>query len=182
MSLISERTGLAQVFNSPHAPLLPLLGVVMLFMVVWIGVHLFLVLPAQQRVMSLEKDWMTARARLIQHKQAKRILQELTHVMKQFPVKEDFIPLALGITDEAKNNQVHLPSLSYRVEPSTGGVASKGVFQGAVKGRYQDLRRFIHQLETAEELLFIEDLDVVPAGGRKNDLVTFRMRIATYLR
>lgn len=178
----SESTERVSLFQNHFVPLLPLTGLVLVGMVAWLGVHLFLVLPAKARVMNLEKDWAVARERFIQHKNAKRIHQELTEVMNQFPVKEDFIPLALGITDEAKRNQVHLPSFSYRVEPATGGVASKGVFQGAVKGQYQHLRRFIHQLETADELLFIEDLDVVPSGLKSSDLVTFRMRIATYLR
>ncbi len=182
MNFNLEQFGVAQLWKSPHAHLFPLFGGVVFFMVVWLIVHVALVLPAKERVGDLEREWAAVRERLIQHKQAKRIHEEIMQVMRQFPVKEDFIPLALGITDEAKNNQVQLPSFSYQVESSKGGIASKGVFKGAVKGRYQDLRRFIHQLETAEELLFIEDLDVVPAGGRENDMVTFRMRIATYLR
>jgi Tfp pilus assembly protein PilO len=49
-------------------------------------------------------------------------------------------------------------------------------------GRYEDLRRFIYGLETAEELVFIEDLELTRSGGAQDSLLTFNIRIATYLR
>ena len=49
-------------------------------------------------------------------------------------------------------------------------------------GRYEDLRRFIYGLETAEELLFIEDLELTRSGGSQDTPLTFNIRIATYLR
>ena len=73
-------------------------------------------------------------------------------------------------------------SLSYRVETPSGKLATKAIFEGSATGRYQDLRRFIRELELAEELLFIEDLDVVRADTQLERKVTFKMRIATYLR
>ena len=43
--------------------------------------------------------------------------------------------------------------------------AKKAVLQGTVTGRYEDLRRFLYNLESAEELLFIEDLNLIRSGN-----------------
>jgi Tfp pilus assembly protein PilO len=62
------------------------------------------------------------------------------------------------------------------------GHTSKGVLQGSMSGRYEDLRRFIYDLETAEELLFIEDLELSRSVGHQDQNLTFNIKIATYLR
>ena len=180
MSLVTEI--IARLLKQPYAPLIPLLLLVGLLGVLFIGLHLFMVVPAQDRLARLEADWQTARHRLAQHVEAKKIQGDLAQVLAIFPEKRDFAPLALGITDEAKRNRVSLPALTYRVEKPEAGLAAKAVFQGSVTGRYEDLRRFIHHLETAEELLFIEDLNVVGSPGRHNESVTCTIRIVTYLR
>ncbi len=178
----SDSDIVSRVIYHPFSPLIPMACMVVVLAITLAGIHLFLVFPAEKRVANLEGDWTAARDRLVHHREAKKIRDDLTQVLAVFPAQEDFVPLALGITDEAKRNRVGLPSLSYQVEPQKGELATKAFFRGAVKGRYEDLRRFIHQLEVAEELLFIEDLDVARSGGQQRDPVTFNMRIATYLR
>ena len=49
-------------------------------------------------------------------------------------------------------------------------------------GHYEDLRRFLYNLESAEELLFIEDLNLVRSGNVQDHQLTFNIRISTYLR
>lgn len=172
----------ASLLRQPFVPLLPTIALVVLLLATLGGIHLFLVMPAQQRVAQLHKEWQDARHRFVQHVEAKRTLHDLAEVLRIIPVKQGFVPLALGITEEARRNNVVLPSLSYRVAPSTGKLATKAVFEGAATGRYADLRRFIREIELAEELLFIEDLDVVRAGNQQERKVTFKMKLATYLR
>lgn len=96
--------------------------------------------------------------------------------------REDFAPLALGITEEAKRDRITMPALSYKTEPTVVANTSKGLLQGPLTGRYEDLRRFIHNLETADELLFIEDLELTRSGDLRDDALTFNIKIATYLR
>ena len=169
-------------WRQPVMPLIPTILLVVALILVLAGIHLSLVMPAQQRVTQLQAEWKAARQRFVQHVEAKRTMQDLAEVLRIIPAKQEFVPLALGITKEATRNNVVLPSLSYRVEPPKGELASKAVFEGAATGRYADLRRFIHELELAQELLFIEDLDVVRAETRRGRRVTFKVRIATYLR
>jgi len=98
------------------------------------------------------------------------------------PVERDFAPLALGITEEAKRDRVILPELSYKTEPTPVANTSKGVLQGTMTGRYEDLRRFLYDVETAEELVYIEDLELVPSDAQQDQTLTFNIKIATYLR
>ena len=58
---------------------------------------------------------------------------------------------------------------------------SKGVLQGTMSGRYEDLRRFLYDLETAEELVYIEDVDLVRTSTPQDQL-TFNIKIVTFLR
>jgi Tfp pilus assembly protein PilO len=50
-----------------------------------------------------------------------------------------------------------------------------------MSGRYEDLRRFLYDIETADELVYIEDVDLVPSPGQLDNL-TFNIKIVTYLR
>lgn len=181
MTVVTTRN-LLSVLRHPLAPLVPRMLVILVLLVTLVCLHVFMVMPAETRVAQLEHDWSSARNTLVQHREAKRVLKDLNQVLIGIPAREDFTPLALGITDEATRNRVSLPSLTYTIDAKKGPLATKAVFQGSVKGRYVDLRRFIFQLESAEELLFIEDLDVVGSRQPSNQPVTFNMRIATYLR
>lgn len=180
--VVSREQAIRRLVRLPYAPLVLRAVLASLLLCTWLVIHFALVSPAKSRVAEWEAQWSAARERLVTHKEALRVLKDLQQVLNAFPVKRDFVPLAWGITEEAKRNRVTVPSLTYQVGEATGQLATKAVFQGSLTGRYADLRRFIHQLELAEELLFIEDLDVVRAGPQERDRVTFRLRIATYLR
>lgn len=131
---------------------------------------------------TLESEWVQARQALAYHKEAKRAALDLRHVWEALPAERDFAPLALGVTEEAKRDHVTLPALSYKTEPTSVANTTKGVLQGSMSGRYEDLRRFLYDLETAEELLFIEDLDLAGSPSQANQTLTFNVKIVTYLR
>jgi Tfp pilus assembly protein PilO len=77
---------------------------------------------------------------------------------------------------------VVLPALSYKTEPTSLANTSKGVLQGTMTGRYEDLRRFLYDVETAEELVYIEDVELVRSEAQQGQTLTFNIKIATYLR
>jgi hypothetical protein len=169
-------------WQHPFAPLLPWTGVALglLFMLFLIqnlgvaGVH-----ASRER---LENEWAATRQALMYHREARKAKKDLSRVWAVLPAERDFTPLALGISDEAKRDRVTLPALSYKTEPTLVANTSKGLLQGPMTGRYEDLRRFIYGVETAEELLFIEDLELTRSGGVQDAVLTFNIRIATYLR
>lgn len=170
------------VWRQPYAPILPWVGFVLSLCVVSYGIHSFVLGAAEQEKVRLESEWVKARHQLTRHKEAKKAKMDLQRVWAVLPLFRDFAPLALGVTEEAKRDQVTLPALSYKTEKTAVPDATKAVLQGTVTGRYEDLRRFLYNLESAEELLFIEDLNLVRSGNVQDQLLTFNIRISTYLR
>lgn len=171
-----------QVLYKPFAPLLPWVGFAIGLSLAWMWVHEAGVVGADINRTKLEQEWASARQLLAQHREARKAKQDLRQVWAVLPHERDFAPLALGISEEAKRDHVTLPALSYKTEPTSVAHTSKGLLQGAMSGRYEDLRRFIYDLETAEELLFIEDLELTRSGGQQDQPLTFNIKIATYLR
>jgi Tfp pilus assembly protein PilO len=137
---------------------------------------------AESKREHLDKEWISTRQLLTRHREARKAKQDLRQVWAALPAERDFAPLALGISEEAKRDRVTLPALSYKTEPTPVSKTSKGLLQGSMSGRYEDLRRFIYDLETAEELLFIEDLELTQPGNPQDQSLTFKIKIGTYLR
>lgn len=171
-----------QQLRKPYGILIPGLAVVLLLAGVLWTVRTIGVDGAEQSMGQLESDWKQARQDLIHHREARKARKDLSQVWSALPVERDFAPLALGITEEAKRDQVILPALSYKTEPTAVANLSKGVLQGTMTGRYEDLRRFLYDVETAEELVYIENLELVRSGAQPDQALTFNITIATYLR
>ncbi len=171
-----------QQLRKPHGILIPWLALVVLLAgVLWV-VRTVGIDGAEQSLVKLELELNQARHEFMHHKAAQKAQKDLAQVWSVLPVERDFAPLALGITEEAKRNRVILPALSYKTELTPVANTSKGVLQGTMTGRYEDLRRFLYGVETAEELVYIEDLELVPSDAHQDQTVTFNIKIATYLR
>jgi type IV pilus assembly PilO-like protein len=173
---------LNQQLRSPYAPLIPwCLAVLVLFgglsLVRTMGLE-----GAEQHRAQLESEWAQARQQLAHHKEAKKARQDLIDVWSVLPFERDFAPLALGITEEAKRDHVSLPALSYKTEATTVAKTNKGILQGTMTGRYEDLRRFLYDLETAEEWIIIEDLELVRPANQQEQSLTFNIKISTLFR
>lgn len=169
-------------WQHPFAPLLPWAGVALSLLFILVLVQDLGVAGLQANRERLENEWAVTRQALLYHREARKAKKDLSLVWAGLLAERDFNSLALGITDEAKRDRVTLPTLSYKTEPTLVSNTSKGSLQGPMTGRYEDLRRFIYGLETAEEFLFIEDLDLTRSGSAQDAPLTFNIRIATYLR
>ena len=176
------RDRLLLLLQQPFAPLFPWLGVTLSLLLVLSLVHEVGVVGADSKRERLEQEWTSTRQLVVRHREARKARNDLSQVWAVLPAERDFAPLALGISEEAKRDRVTLPALSYKTEPTLVAHTSKGLLQGSMSGRYEDLRRFIYNLETAEELLFIEDLELARQGGAQDQMLTFNIKIATYLR
>src|ERR1043165_2553172 len=171
-----------QKLRKPYGILIPWLALVILLAGVLWAVHTLGIDEAEQNRAKLESEWNQAHQELKHHKEAQKARKDLAQVWSVLPVERDFAPLALGITEEAKRDRVILPALSYKTEPTAVANTSKGLLQGTMTGRYEDLRRFLYDLETAEELVYIEDLELVPSDAQQNQRLTFNINIPTSLR
>jgi len=167
--------------RKPYGPLIaPATLVCLLSLALWAIGSLGLESAEQTRA-QLARQWIQVRNQHQRHQAAKRAKQDLAQVWAALPEERDFAPLALGITEEAKRNHVTLPALSYKTESTPVTNTSKGVLQGTMSGRYEDLRRFLYDIETADELVYIEDVDLVQSATKQDNL-TFNIKIVTYLR
>lgn len=174
--------GLARRFlYHPYAQIFPWVALVGLLTVMWVALDAFIVSHYRVERSALERERADVRRQFAEHAEARRIRMDMARVLAALPFQRDFAPLALGLTEQAKVNRVHIPGLTYQVEKTDVQGVSKAVLQGSVTGRYEDIRLFIHNLETAEELVLIETLDVDRAGVADQAL-TVNLQIATYLR
>ncbi len=168
-------------WQHPFAPLIPWAGVALGLLFMLFLVQNFGVTTAQANRERLENEWSATRQALMYHREARKAKNDLSQVWAVLSSERDFTPLALRISDDAKQSRVTLPALSYKTEPTLVVNTSKGLLQGQMTGRYEDLRRFIYGIETSKELLFIEDLELTRSGGAQDALLTFNIRIAAYL-
>lgn len=171
-----------QQLRKPYGILIPWLALVLLLAGVLLAVCTVGIDGAEQGRAKLELEWNQARQEYSRHKEALKARKDLAQVWSVLPVERDFAPLALGITEASKRDRVILPALSYKTESTAVANTSKGVLQGTMTGRYEDLRRFLYDVETAEELVYIEDLELVRSGAQEDQTLTFNIKIATYLR
>jgi Tfp pilus assembly protein PilO len=176
------RAFLLEQLRQPYGPLVPWIGLAALLCVGLWFVNSFGVESAQQGLERLEGEWKQARRDLQIQQDARRAQKDVMQVWSTLPPERDFAPLALGITEEAKRNRVILPALTYKTEATPVSGTTKGVLQGTMTGRYEDLRRFLYDIETAEEPVYIEDLELVRTASREGQQMTFNIRIATFLR
>ena len=176
------RQFILQEMRKPYGALIPWGGLLfILLLVLWV-VRSFGIESVEQERTKLEVDWAQARKAYQYHQEGLRAKKDLAQVWGALLEERDFAPLALGITEEAKQRQVALPSLSYKKEATVVSEISKGMLEGTLSGRYEDLRRFLFDIETAEELVYIEDLALVQSSSSQGQPLTFNVTIGTYLR
>lgn len=171
-----------QLRRQPYGPLILWMTVAGVLGAALVVVRWLVVAPAQDRFAQTEAAWMTARQRVAQRLEAKEARKNLTVILNALPGHRDFAQLPLAISEVARRDRVAMPDLSYALEKSQAGGFTKAVLKGSVSGRYEDLRRFIHHLETADGFLFIEDLDVSRPSTKKGEAVTFHITLSTYIR
>ncbi len=168
--------------RTPYGPVILWIAVAGVLGAALVVVRLLMVAHAQDRFARAEAEWMAARQRIAQRLDAKQARRNLTVVLNALPGHRDFAQLPLALSEVARRDRVAMPDLSYSLEKAPAAGFTKAVLRGSVSGRYEDLRRFIHHLETADGFLFVEDLDVSHRGTNKDEMVTFHISVSTYVR
>ena len=168
--------------RTPYGPLILWVAVAGALGAALVAVHLLVLAPAQDRFAQAEAAWLAARQRVAQRLDAKQARKDLTVILNALPGHRDFAQLPLAISEVARRDRVSIPDLSYALEKPQAGGFTKALLRGSVSGRYEDLRRFIHHLETADGFLFIEDLNVGRHSAKKGEAVAFQITLSTYIR
>lgn len=175
-----------QSFKS-YFPLLPWVVLAIILGIAWGAVHVLVLAPAEAHLARVEADRSAMRQKITARQDARDTAKDMSRVLGLLPTQRDFAQLPRMISEEAIHKGVALPSVSYAFEKPDDTMASKAIFRGPVTGRYQDLRQFIYGLETSNQLIFIEDLDVSRSGKSERDsqsreIVTFNLKMSTYVR
>lgn len=168
--------------RTPYGALILWMAVAGVLGAALVVVRLLVVGPAQDRFAQAEAEWMASRQRVAQRLEAKQARKNLTGILNALPGHRDFAQLPLAISEVARRDRVSIPDLSYALEKLQAGGFTKAVLRGSVSGRYEDLRRFIHHLETADGFLFIEDLNLSRRSTKKGEAVAFQISLSTYIR
>ena len=168
--------------RTPYGPLILWVAVAGALGAALVAVHLLVLAPAQDRIAQAEAAWLAARQRVAQRLDAKQARKDLTVILNALPGHRDFAQLPLAISEVARRDRVSIPDLSYALEKPQAGGFTKALLRGSVSGRYEDLRRFIHHLETADGFLLIEDLNVGRHSTKKGEAIAFQITLSTYIR
>ena len=168
--------------RTPYGPLILWVAVAGALGAALVAVHLLVLAPAQDRFAQAEAAWLAARQRVAQRLDAKQARKDLTVILNALPGHRDFAQLPLAISEVARRERVSIPDLSNALEKPQAGGFTKALLRGSVSGRYEDLRRFIHHLETADGFLLIEDLNVGRHSTKKGEAIAFQITLSTYIR
>jgi Tfp pilus assembly protein PilO len=157
-----------------------------------IGLYVFLLDPAENRLAAIEESYRASRA-MHARQQASRLLQEemvktkreLDRFWTLLPTHHEFASLAVAISELGKSTGVSIPGMQHTVEHGEKGFPAKGTLTFRATGKFDDLYEFIRRVETADSYLVIEGLDVsrATAGSTsRTPLLEFSIKVVTFLR
>ena len=132
----------------------------------------------RQRQVTLRRD------REVQE-HARELKKELGTIWKMLPPEKDFAALAIEIAELAGKVRVSIPGMNYTQKQVEEGLPDEGSLSFRATGRYRDIYRFIHQLETMDTYLVIERLDASQASagrGKGAHAVQFNIDVVTFLK
>ncbi|MFO0773282.1 MAG: type 4a pilus biogenesis protein PilO [Nitrospiraceae bacterium] len=177
----AERSSWAALLYQPYAIVVPWASVMIAVGLLWAALHLLVLDHARADRAALEQQRTALRAQVNHAMDVRQARVDMARVLNMLPAQRDFAPLALGLTEQAKAHRLHVPGLTYHLEKTDVPTVYRAVLEGTATGRYEDLRRYIQHLETADELVVIEHLDVDRARNQ-SDTMTIHLKVATYLR
>ena len=158
----------------------PLMVLAMAALLGCVAIYFGLVLPAQERLVETR---VTLNALQQQHRSgqtAKTTQQALGRFWRDLPTQQEFTHLGVRLSTLAKQDQVTIPGMDYRVESSKNKTIPKGSMTFQAFGSYDAIRRFIYQLEKTGPYLIIEKLTA--ERTKESDGVAFTLQIGTFFR
>jgi hypothetical protein len=160
--------------------LLPLVCVTILAGLSSLGMFLFVLYPAQERVKhttGLHQAALQIQAKTETAMQTQAILFT---TWRTLPDYREFTDLSLDIAELAKRNHVHVPGMGYDFKALKHKLATKGTFAFEAVGPYEAIRTFIFELEKRWPYLYIEKLSVETSKRKKG--VIFKLTVSTFLK
>ena len=145
-----------------------------------LAIYVGLVRPTQERFVETQKTLNALRHQHHSGQTAKTTQQALSRFWQDLPTQQEFTHLGVRLNTLAKQDQVTVPGMDYRVEPSKKEAIPKGSMTFRAFGSYEAIRRFIYQLEKTGPYLIIEKLTA--ERTKERDRVAFTLQIVTFFR
>ena len=156
------------------AILLSLLAVNLLFWVIFIT-------PVYRQKMASEVSFQAARTKMSQLLQYQKAQEAVVGLDKTLLTQQELALLTDRLPAMARRHQLTLPGVNYRNEKQKEGEVQKISLSFKVSGRYSDIRRFIHEVEGLEQLLYIRDM-VITSSDKGPDRLELEMEMVAILR
>jgi len=176
-------TSLSPTANKTLPYLKPLVGLVAVSLLVCLAMYFGLLAPAEERHAEILATLNQLKDQQVTRVTAKSTQARLAKIWKKLPAPEEFSDLGVMITRLAKSNKVYIPGMQYHQDTQDKkktGLATKGSITFEALGAYEDIRKFIFELETSGTYLIIEKLSA--EHSKKTDDITFKLRIGTYFK
>jgi Tfp pilus assembly protein PilO len=104
--------------------------------------------------------------------------KDLAGLMAGIPAQKDMPLLVKDLVQTARRLNLSVSSIQYDMPKGRGEALALLSFSFPAEGRYTDVKRFIHEVETSDRLVGIQDVSFDGDGGR----VKIRMKLVTYVK
>jgi Tfp pilus assembly protein PilO len=99
-------------------------------------------------------------------------------VMAGIPAQKDMPLLVKDLVLSARRLNLAVASVKYDIPRRASGELALLAFSFPAEGRYPDIKRFIHEVETSDRLVGIQELKMDSDQGR----VKLEMKLVTYIK
>lgn len=151
---------------------------------------LVLVYPMQSQVRNKEDDYSRQRQRLVDLRSQAALVKTveeskaaIAELWERLPEKDD-LPAFIGSFHAlAKEYDLRIPSVKYEPKKERGEVMTHLFITLPVTGNYPDIRLFIHDMETSDRLVMLENMGISVSGGDgKGGGTQLQLTMTTYIR
>jgi Tfp pilus assembly protein PilO len=140
--------------------------------------YTMLLAPSQRLFLSSQ-----ARAAELRKRRADAVLfekhrKDFADLKAGIPTQKDMPLLVKEVVQAARRLGLSVSSITYDMPKGNGEEIAMLSFSFPVEGKYADIKRFIHEIETSSRLVGIQDLKLEDAKGRVN----LQMKLLTYVK
>jgi Tfp pilus assembly protein PilO len=104
--------------------------------------------------------------------------QLFTGIVAGIPAQKDMPILVKELVQNARRLNLSVASIKYDMPKRAGGELAMVTFSFPAEGRYQDIKRFIYDVETADRFVGIQEMKLDADKGR----VKLEMKLVTYVK
>jgi len=137
-----------------------------------------LVSPTSVRLSALEAKYRELRKRRADAVLFKQQKSSVSGVLAGVPAQKDMPLLVKDLVQSARRLSLSVSSVKYDIPRRASGELALLSFSFPAEGRYADIKRFVYEVETSDQLVGIENLKMDSEKG----IVKMEMKLLTYVK